>query len=229
MLCLQYWQPFPTDNERIIYYTFFLTKTHVLGHPLARWSTGTTVTPPDLPTNTGRCPNTYPAECTESWECSHTGIHAQLYPCMHRSVCTHIHTLAHKQHTCAQTYACMHKHTYRNTQAYAHTQVCADMCIYAHTHAQTYMHIYIHTHAHTRAHVHTQAPPQAVLSFTPVSKHKPFTCRQLPAPPSDIPRLLRGKTSPPYTQHRGYHVTLPTLAMVTGPTARPAWARFGVS
>lgn len=169
MLCLQYWQPFPTDNERIICYTFFLTKTHVLGHPLARWSTGTTATPPDLPTNTGRCPNTYPAECTESWECSHTGIHAQLYPCMHRSMCAHTYTHLHTSNT--RVHKHMHACTNIHTEIHRHmrTNKCAQTCAYMHTHMHKHTYTYTSIHMHTHMHMRTHRLPLRQSSHSPLS------------------------------------------------------------
>lgn len=148
----------------------------MLGHPLARWSTGTTATPPDLPTNTGRCPNTYPAECAESWECSHTGIHAQLYPCMHRSMC------AHKQHTRAQTYIQKYTGICAHTSVRRHVHICTHTPAHMHKHTCTYTSIHMHTHVHMRTHrlplrqfSHSPLSPSTSLSRADSCQHPQVT------------------------------------------------------
>lgn len=183
----------------------------MLEHPLARQSTGTTATPPDLPTDLCKCTATHPAEHAEVWECAHMEIHAQLCPCIYIS-------------TPAPTQLYMHTHNaYIYKHAYAHTNTCT------HVHMHTYMHTRMHTHTRTCA--HTPAPPWAVLLlFTPGSNHGPSMCRQPLLPPSarSLPGSSARKSAFLHPKPLCW-VALPTPPMEAGPAARPACARFGVT
>lgn len=95
--------------------SILLTRAHVLEHPLARWSTGTTAT---LRVSPQPCAEVQPSTLqgnAEVWEHSHVEIHIQLGPCILQ--CVSIHTC--NQHTHAQTQT----HTELCTHKYTHTCV----------------------------------------------------------------------------------------------------------
>lgn len=146
----------------------------MLEHPLARQSTGTTATPPDLPTDPCKCTATHPAEHAEVWECAHMEIHAQLCPCIY--ICTP-----------APTRMYMHTHNaYIYKHAYAHTNTC------------THVHMHTYTHAHTCAYAYTHmctypgSPTGSPAPLHPWLQPRPFHVLTAAATPKCTvpPRLL---------------------------------------